>query len=77
MKLVVINGSPAGCRGASARYVQYLQQQLPRHCFQILEVAREIYKGKIATAIFTSAHFYDHTAHDYIAGVSCDLDMAF
>ncbi len=130
MKIVVINGSPAGCRGASAQYVQYLQQQLPRHRFQILEVAREIHKierdearfetivealteadaviwctpvylmlipaqlkrfiellferngsaalaGKIATAIFTSAHFYDHTAHDYIAGVSCDLDMAF
>jgi len=130
MKIVVINGSPSGCRGTSAQYVSYLQQQLPQHSFETLEVARRIdaierdrrrfdaiveqlraadavvwcfpvyvmlvpaqlkrfiellfqrvgargFEGKIATAISTSAHFYDHTAHDYIGAISVDLGMSF
>lgn len=130
MNIVVINGSPSGIRGVSARYVAYLQRHFPQHTFQVLEVAKKIHRierdeqrleavaramidadaiiwcypvyfmlvsaqlkrliellmerlghdalaGKPCTAISTSAHFYDHTAHDYIAGISTDLGMSF
>ena len=32
---------------------------------------------KPATVISSSAHFYDHTAHDYMRGISADLGMSF
>ncbi len=38
---------------------------------------KEVLKGKIATAISSSANFYDHTAHDYIHGISIDLGLRF
>lgn len=34
-------------------------------------------KGKIATAISSSANFYDHTAHNYIHDISVDLGFRF
>ena len=130
MKILVINGSPHGERGTSARYTRYLARQLPQHHFEVLEVAKKIHalqrqaprmdqvvnsmagadaviwcfpvyfmlvpaqlkhffemlfahpgaaglRGKPATAVSTSAHFYDHTAHDYLAGVCSDLGMAY
>jgi len=130
MKICVINGSPHGERGMSARYTRYLAKKLPQHSFEVLEVAKKIHalqrdgrrmdavvaamveadaviwcfpvyfmlvsaqlkrfiemllehdgarglRGKPCTAVSTSAHFFDHTAHDYLAGVSSDLGMAY
>ncbi len=33
--------------------------------------------GKYTTALTTSVHFFDHTAHNYIQGISEDLGMRF
>jgi len=33
------------------------------------------FEGQVATSLSTSAHFYDHTAHQYIAEISADLGM--
>ncbi|MHA1510676.1 MAG: NAD(P)H-dependent oxidoreductase [Promethearchaeota archaeon] len=35
------------------------------------------FRGKYAFAISTSIHFYDHTAHNYIHGISDDLEMHY
>ncbi len=35
------------------------------------------FKGKYACALSTSIHFFDHTAHNYIRGISEDLGMNF
>ncbi len=35
------------------------------------------FKGKYATAFTTSINFFDHTAHNYIQGVSEDLGFQF
>jgi multimeric flavodoxin WrbA len=37
--------------------------------------AKEAFAGKYATSLTTSVHFYDHTAHNYIRGVSEDLGL--
>ena len=130
MNIIVVNGSPSGNRGVTARSVDYLQQQFPEHRFEVVEVARRIrrierdgelmgsivqqmtdadavlwafpvylmlvpaqmkrfiellferagagaFEGKVASAISTSAHHYDHTAHDYLQGISSDLGFAY
>jgi multimeric flavodoxin WrbA len=130
LKIIVINGSPAGTRGATAHYTQYLGLQSPQHSYETFEVGREIrsltrdrrkldrvlqamveadlilwafpvYKmlipaqlkafiellfahprvrevqGTMATALSTSAKFYDHTAHAYIHAVSSDLGLRY
>ena len=130
MNICVINGSPHGERGTSARYTRYLAKQFPQHSFEVVEAAKKIHalerdhrrldalveamvqadaivwcfpvyfmlvpaqlkrlmellfdhvgvdalRGKPCTAVSTSAHFYDHTAHDYLAGVSSDLGLAY
>ncbi len=38
---------------------------------------KDIFKDKYATAITTSVHFYDHTAHNYIHSISEDLGMKY
>jgi putative NADPH-quinone reductase len=38
---------------------------------------KEVLKGKIATSISSSANFYDHTAHDYMHGISVDLGLRY
>lgn len=35
------------------------------------------FAGKYSTSISTSAHFYDHTAHNYVHGTSEDLGMNY
>jgi len=35
------------------------------------------FAGKYAASLSTSIHFFDHTAHEYIRGVSEDLGMSF
>ncbi len=39
--------------------------------------AEGAFAGKYAASLSTSIHFFDHTAHEYIRGVSEDLGMAF
>ena len=39
--------------------------------------AMKYLKGKYATAISTSAHFYDHTAHNYLHAVSEELKLNY
>lgn len=39
--------------------------------------ARAAFGGKYATALSTSVHFYDHTAHDYLHGISEDWGMHY
>ena len=39
--------------------------------------AEAAFAGKYTATISTSVHFYDHTAHRYIQGISADLDMKF
>ncbi len=38
---------------------------------------KNIFEDKIATAISSSANFYDHTAHSYIEGISSDLGLRY
>lgn len=38
---------------------------------------KDIFKDKYGTAITTSVHFYDHTAHNYIHSISEDLGMKY
>ncbi len=130
MKIVVVNGSPAGNRGVTAQSVEYLRRLFAEHEFEVVEAARRIRRlerdealfgdalalmkdadailwafpvyvmlvpaqlkrfiellferggeaalaGKVCSAISTSAHHYDHTAHDYLEAVSCDLGMTY
>ncbi len=39
--------------------------------------AEAAFSGKYAASLSTSIHFYDHTAHNYIQGISEDLGMQF
>lgn len=38
---------------------------------------RNVFRGKYASTITTSVHFYDHTAHDYVQAVSEDLGLVY
>ena len=134
MKVLVLNGSPAGKNSITLYTVKYIQKHFPNCSFEILNVAQSIKKyekdfapckqalegaelilfsypvytflvpaqlhrfvelmkehkvcirGKAATQISTSKHFYDSTAHrfieencadmglHYIKGLSADMD---
>lgn len=55
---------------------------IPAQLKQFIELlferdTKDILKGKIATSISSSANFYDHTAHDYMHGVSTDLGLRY
>jgi len=39
--------------------------------------AKKVLEGKLATSISSSANFYDHTAHDYMHGISADLGLKY
>jgi multimeric flavodoxin WrbA len=39
--------------------------------------AHEAFKGKYAASLSTSVRFFDYTAHDYLRGISEDLEMRF
>lgn len=59
-------------------YVLLVPSQLKRFVELIHERgAAKAFQGKYATTITTSANFYDHTAHNYMRGVSEDLGMAY
>jgi len=59
-------------------YVLLVPSQLKRFVELIHERgAARAFQGKYATTLTTSANFYDHTAHNYMRGVSEDLGMAY
>lgn len=49
---------------------KFIELLFENHC-------KDILNGKIATGISTSANFYDHTAHDYMQGISTDLGLKY
>ncbi|WP_424358353.1 NAD(P)H-dependent oxidoreductase [Methanocella sp. MCL-LM] len=51
--------------------------QLKRFIELAFERSPDAFRGKYATALTTSVHFYDHTAHNYVNGISCDLGMRY
>ena len=62
-------------------YLMLVPAQLKRFFELLLERVRpralDGLAGKPATVICSSAHFYDHTAHDYMRGISADLGLSF
>ena len=59
-------------------YLLLVPSQLKRFIELIFERgAEDAFKDKYGTALTTSAHFYDHTAHNYLHAVSEDLGMRY
>lgn len=59
-------------------YVMLVPAQLKRFIELLVERGGpSALAGKVASAVSTSAHHYDHTAHDYLQAVSCDLGMTY
>ncbi len=59
-------------------YLMLVPAQMKRFIELAIERAEPgTFEGKVATALSTSAHHYDHTAHDYLHGISCDLGMSY
>jgi len=59
-------------------YICVVPSQLKRFIELIFEnSAEEAFEDKYATALTTSAHIYDHTAHNYIHAISEDLGMKY
>lgn len=59
-------------------YYLWVPGQLKR-CIELIRErdGQQPFAGKYATALTTSIHFFDHTAHTYIRGISEDLEMCF
>jgi len=59
-------------------YLMHIPSQLKRFIELIFErKAESNFKGKYATTISTSEKFYDHTAHNYLHGMSEDLSLSY
>ena len=59
-------------------YLLLVPSQLKRFIELIFERgAEDAFKDKYGTTFTTSAHFYDHTAHNYMHAVSEDLGMRY
>lgn len=59
-------------------YVMLVPAQLKRFIELLFErVGTGAFEGTVTTSISTSAHHYDHTAHDYMWEVSSDLGMTY
>ena len=59
-------------------YILVIPSQLKRFIELIFEHdAEKVFEDKYATALTTSAHIYDHTAHNYIHAISEDLGMKY
>jgi multimeric flavodoxin WrbA len=59
-------------------YVTLVPYQMKRFIELILEhESRDAFKGKYATALTTSIHFFDHVAHRYVRGICEDLGMEY
>jgi multimeric flavodoxin WrbA len=59
-------------------YLMLVPAQMKRFIELLFErIEPDALAGKVASAISTSAHHYDHTAHDYLQGISSDLGLAY
>ena len=58
-------------------YFMLVSAQLKRFIELLLARAGRALAGKVASSLSTSAHHYDHTAHDYLQGVCADLGMTY
>ncbi len=59
-------------------YFMLVPAQLKRFIELLMERSTSLaLTGKVATAISSSAHFYDHTAHDYLRGISSDMGLVY
>jgi len=59
-------------------YTMVVPYQLMKFIELVFEKkAARYFKGKYATAISTSAHFYDHTAHNYLHAISEELKLNY
>lgn len=59
-------------------YIMLVSAQMKRFIELLFErVGTSALAGKITTSLSTSAHHYDHTAHDYMWGVCSDLGMTY
>lgn len=58
-------------------YLMLVPAQLQRFMELLQERSGDVLAGKPASVVCSSAHFYDHTAHDFVRGVSADLGMTF
>ena len=125
MKILILNGSPAGKDSITLQTVEYLKIFFPDHEYETIHAAQKIrsieqdfsesgaaleaadlilfcypvytflvpaqlhrfielikengmdLSGKYATQISTSKHFYDTTAHRYIADICTDLHLKY
>ena len=125
MKILILNGSPAGKNSITLQTMEYLKVFFPKHEYKTLHAAQKIksiendfsesgklleeadlivfcypvytflvpaqlhrfielikenridLSGKYATQITTSKHFYDTTAHRFIADNCADLGLRF
>lgn len=72
-----VRGS-AGVIWCTPVYLLLVPSQLKRFIELVFErEAEDAFEGKYGTSITTSAHFYDHTAHNYLHAVSEDLGMRY
>ena len=125
MKILIINGSPAGDDSITLQTLRYIRKFFPEHDWQLLNAAKRIraleadfapalqaleraellifcypvytflvpaqlhrflelvrehgaaLRGKYATQLSTSKHFYDTTAHEFIREACADLGLQY
>jgi len=58
-------------------YHALVPSQYKRFIELIFESETDAFKGKHATALTTSIHYYDHTCHNYLHAICDDLDMKY
>lgn len=70
--------SSEGVLWAFPLYVFLVSSQYKRFIELLWErKVEDVFKNKYASALTTSIHFFDHTAHNYIRAICDDLDMKF
>ena len=70
--------SSEGVLWAFPLYVFLVSSQYKRFIELLWEKKLEgVFKNKYTSALTTSIHFFDHTAHNYIRAICDDLDMKF
>jgi len=59
-------------------YLMLVPAQLKRFIELVFDrLGKEALRGKLTSSLTTSAHHYDHTAHDYMEAVCADLGMTY
>ena len=77
-EIMKVIGAADGIVWVAPVYTLVVPYQLIKFIELVFErKATKYFKGKYATAISTSAHFYDHTAHNYLHSVSEELKLNY